>query len=283
MANTGALLILADDIKLSILDQKRAQRLNLKQAPQDDRIKDSLEKLKRGLDALKEEQGRLQEAGDESKASSLLATLTTLQKQYADLSSQFEGQATASSTSTLTQPNDPSLAADFAHAQSSRPSTSRASQPPQQKKAVRFSSPSTDLESQTARANLFPYRDDPSISDDDSAGYRDHIASSNLTNAQIHAYHQDILDAQDAQLDALGESIARQRELSLQIGDELDSQVLMLDESERAADRQANALTRARRQVGRIARGAANSGEGRQMGAIVLLIIILVLLIVVLK
>jgi syntaxin 8 len=57
----------------------------------------------------------------------------------------------------------------------------------------------------------------------------------------------------------------------------------MLDESERAVDRQANALGRARRQVGRIARGAANSGEGRQMGAIVVLIIVLVLLIVILK
>jgi syntaxin 8 len=57
----------------------------------------------------------------------------------------------------------------------------------------------------------------------------------------------------------------------------------MLDESERAVDRQANALSRARRQVGRIARGAARSGEGRQMGAIILLIIVLVLLIVILK
>jgi syntaxin 8 len=69
----------------------------------------------------------------------------------------------------------------------------------------------------------------------------------------------------------------------MQIGDELDTHVLMLDESERAADRQANALGRARRQVGRIARGAAQSGEGRQIGAIVVLIVVLVLLIKLLK
>jgi syntaxin 8 len=69
----------------------------------------------------------------------------------------------------------------------------------------------------------------------------------------------------------------------MQIGDELDSQVLLLDESERAADRQMGTLDRARRQVGRIARGAARSGEGRQLGAIVVLIIVLVLLIVILK
>lgn len=153
---------------------------------------------------------------------------------------------------------------------------------------MRFSSPSTDLESQSARSNnhnnnpLFPYRDSPSI-DDDTAGYRDHVTSQNLSNTQIHAYHQQVLHEQDAQLDALGASIARQRELSMQIGDELDDQVLMLDESERAVDRQTNALGRARRQIGRIARGAAESGEGRQMTAIVVLIIVLVLLIAILK
>ncbi len=68
----------------------------------------------------------------------------------------------------------------------------------------------------------------------------------------------------------------------MQIGDELDSQVVLLDESEQAADRQASTLARARRQVGRIARGAS-SGDGRQMLAIVVLIIVLVLLIVILK
>lgn len=69
----------------------------------------------------------------------------------------------------------------------------------------------------------------------------------------------------------------------MRIGDELDEHVLMLDESERAATRQANTLERARRQLGRITRGAAESGEGRQLAAIVVLIIILVLLIAVLK
>ena len=59
--------------------------------------------------------------------------------------------------------------------------------------------------------------------------------------------------------------------------------MLLLDESERAADRHAGALGRARRHVGRIARGAASGSESRQMGAIVVLIIVLVLLIVILK
>ncbi|KAK4040492.1 hypothetical protein C8A01DRAFT_46209 [Parachaetomium inaequale] len=288
MSNPNALLLLADHIKLSLLEQQRAKTLNLRRDSQDGHISRSLDQFREGLESLEREQLRLEEEGDESKASSLNDTLASLRKQYTDLTSQFTGHASTATASTLTHPNDPSLAADFAHAQSSHaespPDTTTAPQP---KKAVRFSSPTTDLESQTTtRSNnqnnpLFPYRDSPD--DDDTAGYQDHIARNALSNTQIHAYHRQILDDQDAQLDALGASISRQRELSLQIGDELDDHVLMLDESERAVDRQANALSRARRQVGRIARGAAESGEGRQLTAIVVLIVVLVLLIVILK
>lgn len=85
---------------------------------------------------------------------------------------------------------------------------------------------------------------------------------------------------QDEQLDALGQSIGRQRELSMQIGDELDDHVAMLDETERVVDRHQSRLDRARKQVGRIARAG---GENKQMTAIVVLIVILVLLIAVLK
>ncbi|KAL2174355.1 uncharacterized protein P884DRAFT_209322 [Thermothelomyces heterothallicus CBS 202.75] len=315
MSNPNALLLLADHIKLSLLEQKRAKALNLRRDSQDGHISRSLDQFREGLESLEKEQRRLEEAGDESKASSLRDTLSSLRKQYDDLSSQFSGNASATSSATLTHPNDPSLAADFAHAQSAHaehppapaPASaleSSSSPPPSQagatttttynnhpapaRKAVRFSSPATDLESQTttrpgtANNPLFPYRDEPD-DDDDTAGYAAHIAAQGLSNAQIHAYHQQILSEQDAQLETLSASIARQRQLSMQIGDELEDQVLLLDESERAAERQAGALGRARRQVGRIARNAAESGEGRQLTAIVVLIIVLVLLIIILK
>ncbi|KAL2160136.1 hypothetical protein VTH06DRAFT_1791 [Thermothelomyces fergusii] len=315
MSNPNALLLLADHIKLSLLEQKRARTLNLQRDSQDGHISRSLDQFREGLESLEKEQRRLEEAGDESKATSLRDTLASLRKQYDDLSSQFSGNASATSSATLTHPNDPSLAADFAHAQSARsehppaPTSASAAElsssspspppppPPQEgtypapaKKAVRFSSPATDLESQTtARAAnrnspLFPYRDDPDAGeDDDTAGYAAHIAAGGLTNAQIHAYHQRILSEQDAQLETLSASIARQRQLSMQIGDELEDQVLLLDESERAAERQASALARARRQVGRVARSAADGAEARQLTAIVVLIVILILLIVILK
>ena len=101
-----------------------------------------------------------------------------------------------------------------------------------------------------------------------------------MSNQQLHEYHSQILEQQDEQLDRLGESIGRQRELSMRIGDELDSHVAMLDEVEGVTDRQQSRLDRASRMLGKVAKGA---GENKQMTAIVVLIIILVLLIAVLK
>ncbi|KAF7522211.1 hypothetical protein G7054_g12207 [Neopestalotiopsis clavispora] len=101
-----------------------------------------------------------------------------------------------------------------------------------------------------------------------------------MDNQQIHAYHQQIMDQQDAQLDALGVSIARQRELSMQIGDELDEQVAMLDEVDVVVDRHQGRMDRARRRVDKISRTAS---DNKQMVAIIVLIIILVLLIALLK
>lgn len=127
-----------------------------------------------------------------------------------------------------------------------------------------------------AAEELFgPYRDDPS---NDSAGYRDQAQG--MDNQQIHDYHSQILQDQDDHLDRLGQSIGRQRELSMQIGDELDSHVAMLDDVDAATDRQQSRLDRASRSLGRVARTA---GESKQMVAIIALIIILVLLIAVLK
>jgi syntaxin 8 len=122
-----------------------------------------------------------------------------------------------------------------------------------------------------ARAQLFPYRDDPIDAPTDQ---------SQLDNQQIHAYHSEVLAAQDEQLERLGESIGRQRELSIQIGDELDSQVAMLDEVDGLVDRHQGRLDQARKSLGNVARKAKGN---MQATTIIVLIIILVLLIIILK
>ncbi|KAK0704907.1 hypothetical protein B0H67DRAFT_498663 [Lasiosphaeris hirsuta] len=297
MSSPNALLLLSDHIKLSLLERQRAKTLNLSRDSQDGHISRSLEQFREGLEALEKERTRLQEVGDETKATTLGDTLSSLRKQYHDLISQFHGFASPAIASTLTSPNDPSLASDFVHAQSSTVAANDSKPlPPTRKvsttsKTVRFSDAPLDLEAQlpplptassptpgAAAANpLFPYRDDP---DEGTAGYRDQAEGAGLSNVQVHAYHQRILEEQDAQLDALGASISRQRELSMRIGDELDEHVIMLDESERIVDRHQGTLDRARRQVARVARSAS---ESKQMVAIVVLIVILVLLIAVLK
>ena len=89
-----------------------------------------------------------------------------------------------------------------------------------------------------------------------------------------------MLAEQDEALDRLGTSIGRQRDLSIQIGDELDEHVAMLDEVDRDVDRHQGRLDGARGRIGKIARKA---NDNKQITTIVILIIILVLLIIILK
>lgn len=286
MSSANQLLLLADHIKLSLLERQRAHSLNLDAGSNDGHISRSLDQFRDGLEALEKEQQQLEEAGDEDGALTIGDNLPGLQQQYKDLQSQFHGFSSPTTESTLTHPNDPTLASDFAHANSMSKDAPSSSLRPKgvqrgNSKTVRFSdNPSSsngrdpDLEAQLFGSR---YTDNPS---DDSAGYRDEIDSQNMDNTQIHAYHQQILDQQDEQLDALGASISRQRELSMQIGDELDDQVAMLDDVDVVVDRHQGRLDRAKRRVDKIARTA---GDNKQMVAIILLIIILVLLIAILK
>lgn len=65
MSNQNALFLLADHIKLSLLERKRAQSLNVDAGSQDGHISRSLDQFREGLEALEKEQKRSEEAGDE--------------------------------------------------------------------------------------------------------------------------------------------------------------------------------------------------------------------------
>lgn len=199
--------------------------------------------------------------GTDSAALTITDALGPLQRQLDDLTAQFHGFTSPRTSATLTRPNDPSLTSDFTHAQSF--SSNHADHATHPSKSVRFS----DTE------ELLPYRDTPTPTPSDR--------HAEMSNTQIHEYHSSVLTEQDDQLDRLGESISRQRELSMRMGDELEAQVEMLDETDEAVDRHAGRLDRAGRSLAGVARRA--KGEGRQMVAIVVTIIILILLIVILK
>ncbi|KAK2603938.1 hypothetical protein QQS21_003873 [Conoideocrella luteorostrata] len=259
MSKPSQLFLLADHIKLSLLERQRATSLNLESDAQDGYISRSLDQFRTGLASLGQEKARLEQEGDTELASSLADSQSNLQRQLDGLTAEFHGFSSAATEHTLTEPNSTELIDDFSHASSRRPKT------------VRFS----DTSSSPSQEPFGPYRDDPSV---DSTGYRDQ--ATDMSNQQLHQYHTQILEEQDEQLDRLGESIGRQREISMQIGDELDSHVAMLDEMDTVVDRHQSRLDRAKTVLGKVGKGA---GENKQITAIVVLIIILVLLIAVLK
>jgi hypothetical protein len=66
---------------------------------------------------------------------------------------------------------------------------------------------------------------------------------------------------QDDSLDRLSESIGRQRELSIQIGDELDAHGELLEDVDGMVDRSRSRLDGARRRLDRFSKKAKDNGE----------------------
>ncbi|KAI4116896.1 MAG: hypothetical protein LQ345_002756 [Seirophora villosa] len=282
MASVSQLYLLADHIKLSLLERQRAISLDLEPNSQDGHISRSLDSFREGIEALEQQQRQLADS-DPSSANDRQEQTQRLRIQYDDLTSQFRGFPSKSASSTAQQPNDPTLSPAFARAKDLRPRIPSSSSfrrsggnSPNPSKSVRFTdSPSTsaqddDAENAANRAALFPYRDEPEAPPDNSQ----------LDNQQIHDYHKNVLRDQDEQLDRLGDSIGRQRELSMQIGDELDDHVQMLDEMEGHADRQLGKLGGARKRLGGVAQKAK---DNKQLTIILILIMVLIILILILK
>ncbi len=267
MSNPSQLFLLSDHIKLSLYDRQRAVTLNLDPNPtQESHISRSLESLREGIVSL------------ETNPDPDTDSISQLRSQYNDLSRLFQGDSSSTAATTLSSPNDPVLAEDFSRAQQP-PSASKSSNLKSSEtakpspKSVRFRDNPSE-EEELNRQALFPTRytdDDRSITPD---------PTNDMSNQQIHQYHAQVIQEQDDQLDRLGESIGRQRHLSMQIGDELEGQVALLDEVDRGVDRHQSRLDGAKRRLNSVGKKAkANWG----MTTIIILIVILVLLIAILK
>lgn len=264
MTNPSQLFLLADHIKLSLLERQRAISLDLEPNAQDGEISRSLESLREGIQAVEAEQARLAESHDSAGAAVLKDQLGPLQIQLRDLSAQFYGTDGDAASRTAASP-------DLKQPVPQHPTS----------KSVRFMDNSAaaaavqdeiDEEEDRNRQNLFrPYRDEPSPAGVDQSG---------MNNQQIYDHHNQVMRDQDDHLDRLGESIGRQHQLSIQIGDELDGHVALLDGMDGDVERHQNRLNGARRRLDRIRRRA---GENWSMMTIIGLIIILVILIVILK
>lgn len=266
MATTSSptqLLLLADHLKLSLLERQRAVSLKLEVGKDDAQITRSLTSFQEGLEHLEAQQFELGEPEDPN------SDISNLRKQFNDLYKQFHGEAPP--TPETRRPNNPDLSEDFAAAQS-RPSQAR------RNKSVRFRDNPGEEEQEdpvdTAnRAALFSdqerYTDEPAGPD-----------QSELSNQVIHEHHKNVLREQDEQLNVLGQSIGRQRVLGISIGNELDEQNELLTDVESGVDRHQSTLDRARTRLGNVARKSKGNGSWI---TIAILIIVLMLLIIVLK
>ncbi|TKA25249.1 hypothetical protein B0A50_05947 [Salinomyces thailandicus] len=258
------LSLLADHLKLSLLERQRALSLNLEPTKHDAEITRSLTTLQTGLQDLESQQAYSDDTDTNPE-------LSRLRKQHADLYTQFHGTAPPTrSSAELRRSEEQDLDPDFEAAQH-RPSQARRS------KSVRFrDNDDTETEDPVAQANraaLFSdptrYRDEPSAPD-----------QSGMDNQQIHAHHTTRLREQDEDLDNIGRSITRQRMLGMQMGEELDEQNVLLGDVESGVDRHAGTLERARKRLGGVARKGKDNWSWVTIG---ILICVLVLLIVVLK
>ena len=66
MASSSQLYLLADHIKLSLLERQRAISLDLEPTSQDGHISRSLDSMREGVEALEREEARLREGGGSS-------------------------------------------------------------------------------------------------------------------------------------------------------------------------------------------------------------------------
>jgi len=108
-----------------------------------------------------------------------------------------------------------------------------------------------------------PFRDDP-----------------NQSNHDMFSQQTQVMRDQDTQLDTLSQSIGRQHHLSLQINDELGEQAGLLDGLDEDLDRTGNSLSKARRRLDRVSKGARDNCSAL---TIAMAICILLLLIIVFK
>ncbi|KAF3915222.1 hypothetical protein ABW20_dc0108606 [Dactylellina cionopaga] len=266
--NADRLLLLGDHIKLSLLERTRAISLKLEPNTADAYITRSLETLRQGIEQIEQEQTRLEQQGELSSKAlrDREDALVKLRSQYDTLTSQFEsGSATKSATIDLS--NVPSKAA-------LDPNTVPYTDEPDNHPHHHHASARglyTDDDSSTASIRGAFGGGDNDLNGSASAAMRKSskqvrfsdslVDTDDLSNHQVLAVHQRIMEEQDDTLDRLSESIHRQRELSIQIGDELDGQGELLDDLDEGVDRAQRRITGARKRLDTFARKAKDNGN----------------------
>ncbi|CAO3683987.1 unnamed protein product [Umbelopsis vinacea] len=101
-----------------------------------------------------------------------------------------------------------------------------------------------------------------------------------LENGQILHLQSRMMDDQDRNLDMLGDAVSRQRELGLLIGDELDSHVQLIEETDEMVDRTDTRLRHAQKRLNHVGRRVK---DNKSICIVIALIIILFSLIAIFR
>ncbi|TRM55981.1 hypothetical protein BD626DRAFT_267873 [Schizophyllum amplum] len=137
--------------------------------------------------------------------------------------------------------------------------------------AARASSPT----SSSSSASLIPQV--PSRSPEPLTPYTDDPEAGEDPGIMLQTQRQ-MMDNQDDHLDRLSHSINRQRDLSIQINDELDVHTGLLSELDTDIDRTQTRMSGARRRLDRFAKGAKNNGSTMIIAALILILLVLIII-----
>ena len=312
MPNPSQLFLLSDHIKLSLLERQRAISLDLEPNSRDNEISRSLDALREGIQTTDSEYARLKQNDDSESTTDFKDQLDKIHKQYRELSVQFYGVdadvggALGSEiggnnpTNTTTPVIQNTGSSNSGPALPSSPSPDIKQPIPQHppSKSVRFMNSSSSPAAAAAAASSGTGTSNATNNDDDDDDhdpnrdalfqpYRDSPSpppgadiSPDMSNQQIYDHHSQAIRDQDDQLDRLGESIGRQHQLSIQIGDELEGHVALLDGMDADVERHQSRLDLAKRRLNKFRKSASDNCS---MMTIIGLIIVLVILIVILK
>lgn len=111
-----------------------------------------------------------------------------------------------------------------------------------------------------------PYKDEPAPFEEDEP-----------THDEILLQQRQMMDEQDTHLDRLSNSIRNQRDISIQINDELDVHTGLLESLDHELDTTGDRLSRARRRLDHVARGAKDNGSAVAIGVLILVLLILII------
>ncbi|RIB02709.1 hypothetical protein C2G38_2255433 [Gigaspora rosea] len=110
------------------------------------------------------------------------------------------------------------------------------------------------------------------FSDQSDADYMD-----DRDNYEVLQLQQRLLSEQDRDLDRLSDAVGRQRELGLLIGEELSSQIQLLEETEDMIDHTDRSLDRAKRNLSKLTKKVKNNGHLCIIFSLLLTLIVLII------